>query len=369
MEEGDAAVADAGARLLVDQPEAGLAHGAERRVDVVGRVGDVVEARAVPRDELADARVLGERPQQLHMAVADLEQHGLDALLLDGLPMLLAHVEGLRVELDGGVEVLDGDSDVVDAAEQHGRAVYDSGSTSRSEAAIDGTDVVVHCAARTGPWGPEREYRTTNVDALATLVSAARASGVRRIVHVSSITVHGNDIRGAGDETSPFRSEPNPYSRSKIAGELLLQRLVQQEGAPVTIVRPGVIYGPRDAASFARFATMIRDGRMVIFGSGRNHVPLVYAADVARGVLQAAESMAGRSNLNAASDLEVASRLAAAAARGAAANVIINLPSVGDDRYAGVTRAEITELLETVERLVAKVSQRVGAGTLRQPEA
>jgi nucleoside-diphosphate-sugar epimerase len=158
------------------------------------------------------------------------------------------------------------------------------------EAAIDGTDVVVHCAARTGPWGPEREYRNTNVDALATLVSAARASGVRRIVHVSSITVHGNDIRGAGDETLPFRSEPNPYSRSKIAGELLLQRLIQQEGAPVTIVRPGVIYGPRDAASFARFATMIRDGRMVIFGSGRNHVPLVYAADVARGVLRAAES-------------------------------------------------------------------------------
>jgi formiminotetrahydrofolate cyclodeaminase len=86
------------------------------------------------------------------------------------------------------------------------------------------------------------------------------------------------------------------------------------------------------------------------------------------GVLVAAEAMAGRSNLNAASDLEVAARLAAAAARGAAANVMINLPSVGDEEYAGVTGAEVTHLLEGLDRLVAQIAQRAAAGTLREPE-
>ena len=79
--------------------------------------------------------------------------------------------------------------------------------------------------------------------------------------------------------------------------------------------------------------------------------------------------MAGRSNLNASSDLEVAARLAAAAARGAAANVMINLPMVGDETFHGSTMIELTKLIEGVDRAAARVSQQVSAGSLRQPEA
>jgi nucleoside-diphosphate-sugar epimerase len=164
-------------------------------------------------------------------------------------------------------------------------------------AALNGVDRVVHCAARTGPWGPEHEYERTNVRALEVLAYAALAAGVQRIVHVSSITVHGNDVGGEGDETTPFHEEPNPYSRSKIAGERLWERLTRDVGAPLTIVRPGWIYGPRDSASFARIARMVETGRMFLVGSGENHVPLIYVRDVAHGVLLASEvaAPAGRS--------------------------------------------------------------------------
>lgn len=158
------------------------------------------------------------------------------------------------------------------------------------EAALSGVDRVLHCAARTGPWGPEREYQRTNVRGLETLVRTALAAGVRRLVHVSSITVHGNDVRGCADESTPFREEPNPYSRSKVAGERLLERMIREEGAPATIVRPGWIYGPRDRASFARIARMIEKGRMTVVGGGENRLPLIYVRDAARGVLLASES-------------------------------------------------------------------------------
>jgi nucleoside-diphosphate-sugar epimerase len=160
------------------------------------------------------------------------------------------------------------------------------------EAVVQGMERVLHCAAKTGPWGPEAEYLRINVEGLKALVEAALAAGVQRFVHVSSITVHGNDVRGTADETAPLRVEPNPYSRTKVAGERLLAALVSERAAPITIVRPGWIYGPRDSASFARFATLIRDGKMLVIGSGTNHVPLIYVRDAAEGVILA--SMAPR---------------------------------------------------------------------------
>lgn len=155
---------------------------------------------------------------------------------------------------------------------------------------LAGVDCVLHCAARTGTWGPEADFRRTNVHGVETLVKAALAAGVRRIVHVSSITVHGIDVRGTADENASLRNSPNPYSRSKVAGERLLQRMIQEDGAPVTIVRPGWIYGPGDAASFARVARMVEKGRMAMIGSGGNRLPLIYVEDVARGILLAGEA-------------------------------------------------------------------------------
>src|SRR5437763_9920133 len=151
----------------------------------------------------------------------------------------------------------------------------DLGDRASLAAAVRGVDRVLHCAARTGPWGPQVDYETANVRGLRTLVESALAAGVRRFVHVSSITVHGNDVHGTADETAPLRVEPNPYSRSKVAGEHLLARLIREQGAPVTIVRPGWIYGPRDVARFARFAAMIQRGKVVVVGPGNNHVPLI----------------------------------------------------------------------------------------------
>lgn len=96
-------------------------------------------------------------------------------------------------------------------------------------------------------------------------------------------------------------------------------------------------------------------------------VPLAVARECS-ALLDAIESLAGRSNANAASDLEVAARLSAAAARGAAANVLVNLPQVGDERYAGVITAEIGGLLQDSDRRLAVVAQRVAHGGLRDPE-
>lgn len=96
-------------------------------------------------------------------------------------------------------------------------------------------------------------------------------------------------------------------------------------------------------------------------------VPLTVVRECA-ALLDEISAAAGRSNVNASSDLEVAARLAAAAAHGAASNVLINLPMVDDERYSGASSAEINGLLRGIDRTLARVTQRSARGQLRRPE-
>jgi formiminotetrahydrofolate cyclodeaminase len=111
----------------------------------------------------------------------------------------------------------------------------------------------------------------------------------------------------------------------------------------------------------------VRDAASRAAARRSSEAPLEVVRECAR-LMESIGSVAGRSNLNAASDLEVASRLSDAAARGAAANVLINLPSVGDARFTGGVTAEIEGLLQSLDRELLQVSQRVARGSLRSPE-
>lgn len=100
------------------------------------------------------------------------------------------------------------------------------------------------------------------------------------------------------------------------------------------------------------------------------------AADVPLAVVQLChrqmdlvERLAGRSNAAAASDLDVAALLLEAAARGAAANVLVNLPAVEDEGYSAAIIAELDQRLRQVQGAAARTHERVGRGGQRGPES
>jgi formiminotetrahydrofolate cyclodeaminase len=133
-----------------------------------------------------------------------------------------------------------------------------------------------------------------------------------------------------------------------------------------------------DSVAYAGFATAMKLPRETDAERGARSVALANAAKVAADVpmrtveaclelVVAAEQLVGRSNVNASSDLDVATLLGEAAARGAAANVIINLPSVGDESYAGEATARVMGLLDSIEEIVATVHSGVRSGEAREP--
>jgi formiminotetrahydrofolate cyclodeaminase len=133
-----------------------------------------------------------------------------------------------------------------------------------------------------------------------------------------------------------------------------------------------------DAAAYAKFSAAMKlpketEGevatrRRALSDAARDAsaVPLA-TVEACLELAAAAESLVGRSNVNASSDLDVATLLAEAAARGAAANVLINLPSVGDDEYVRDMTARVMRLLDSVEEIAAVAHGAVRSGETRDP--
>ncbi len=121
-----------------------------------------------------------------------------------------------------------------------------------------------------------------------------------------------------------------------------------------------------DAAAYGRFSSAlklprdteaeiaVRVGAIRAAARGAAQVPMA-CVDACRDLVAAAETLAGRSNANAASDLVVAAHLAVAAAHGAAANVRVNLASVGDPQLADGLSFRVDEALAAIEGLARTV--------------
>jgi len=134
----------------------------------------------------------------------------------------------------------------------------------------------------------------------------------------------------------------------------------------------------RDADAYARFSAALKlpretDEEKTARAAGLDAAARVAAevpldcVEACRELAAAAEMLAGRSNANAASDLSVASLLAEAAARGAAANVLVNLPSIADAELTRSMAMRVEALLRDVERLGAATREVVGSGQARDP--
>lgn len=159
-------------------------------------------------------------------------------------------------------------------------------------------DEVVHCAAKSAPYGPRPEFVSANVEGTQNLLEASRQAGVRRFVHVSSPSIYcaGAPLHNV-DEQAPLPPRSiNAYAETKRLAESLVRR-AHGAGLPCVILRPRAIYGPGDNALFPRLLRALKDGKLPIIGDGTNRIDLTYIDDAVastRLALSAAPRCLGR---------------------------------------------------------------------------
>jgi nucleoside-diphosphate-sugar epimerase len=132
------------------------------------------------------------------------------------------------------------------------------------------------------------------VNALGTLhvLDAAARGGAQRVVHLSSVTVFGNDFPDGVDEAHPTRPTGVPYADTKIASEAAVLRAHAAGEVPCTIVRPGDVYGPGSRPWTILPLQEIQRRRFVLPAGGRGIFSPVYVDDLVDGIVAAARTPA-----------------------------------------------------------------------------
>ena len=130
---------------------------------------------------------------------------------------------------------------------------------------------------------PAVEYRAVNALAVGTLVELAKAAGARRVVHCSTVGVHGDIEHPPANEDAPLRPG-DIYQDTKLEGEQIGRDRAAKVGIELVIARPSGIYGPYDRRLFKVFGAIARR-RFVMLGSGRNFYHVTYIDDLCEGFL------------------------------------------------------------------------------------
>src|SRR5436305_14023175 len=114
--------------------------------------------------------------------------------------------------------------------------------------ACQGCDAILHAAALVKILAPTRDFDRINVLGIQNALAAAESAGLARFLYVSSFMALGPTEGGPGgvlDESAEPRDRVwiNDYERTKTLGDRLARQAIAA-GAPVSVVYPGVIYGP-----------------------------------------------------------------------------------------------------------------------------
>jgi nucleoside-diphosphate-sugar epimerase len=151
--------------------------------------------------------------------------------------------------------------------------------------ALAGAAVVVHAAGSVDAQGERAAIFKVNVGGTENVLAAARQQNLKQMIHISSLSVvTGQADQFEVDESAPLVTCGEPYADSKVAAEKHLAAAMTSGSLPITILRPGFIYGPGERAWLPRLIESIRLGRAVLVDGGLRQTNVIYVGNLAKAV-------------------------------------------------------------------------------------
>ncbi|MCC6461339.1 MAG: NAD-dependent epimerase/dehydratase family protein [Saprospiraceae bacterium] len=150
-------------------------------------------------------------------------------------------------------------------------------------AAVAGVDLVIHTAGAVMDWGELEEFKKINVEGTRQLALAAEKAGVQRLVHISTVAVHGFDFQYATEE-HPMPPSPVAYCETKKLAEQWLKEFARSSRMEIVMVRPGNVFGPHDEKFIQPYLDFIKKGGFLYVNGGRGLTCPSYIENLVHGI-------------------------------------------------------------------------------------
>jgi len=179
-----------------------------------------------------------------------------------------------------------------DALEKIGCQLVTGDITDRKSLAkgMKGCEAVINLANLYSLWEPYiSRYETINIDGTRNVMDACLQTGIKKIVHVSSIVTWGRTSDVPFNEESPIGEHTTEYARTKYEGDKVAWDLYKQKGLPLLMIYPCAVLGPDDPKSTGDYIRQIIEKKMPIRAMESATMTWVHVKDVAESIVRALE--------------------------------------------------------------------------------
>lgn len=151
--------------------------------------------------------------------------------------------------------------------------------------ALTGCDAMLHLAGTHHDFGITREtFFSVNEAGARVLCAAADEVGLKSICFFSTVAVYGAAPKPHDENAPPLPI--SPYGESKLAAEQVLHRWTESgDGRRCLVIRPTVVFGPRNFANMYTLIRQVDSGLFLRVGAGHNIKSLAYVENLVEGVL------------------------------------------------------------------------------------
>ena len=165
-------------------------------------------------------------------------------------------------------------------------ADIESGPSDVWREALEGTDVLIHLAARVHrrTQADASSFWRINTHGTSRLCRLAVDCGVRRIIYLSTIKVNGETSPRPFREVDPPHAQ-GPYALSKLRAEERIKAITNGTGCRYTIIRPPLVYGPRVKANFLSLLNIVALNVPLPFGNLHNRRSMIYVGNLVDAII------------------------------------------------------------------------------------